>query len=647
MRNHTPSAAYPRDFLCAGLLAVLVAAMAVPAGAADKEFAHFITRRGNRLFDGEKPFRFIGANMPGLVLPYDYTLSIPERMRLPTPWEQEDAFRTLDQMNFRVVRLWNLPIRKPEQTNPGGGMTWHYVQGPGQFNHESFKVIDHLLALANRYQVRVIFDFTAGSGDYLGGIGTYAEHRGKKREEFYTDPQVKADYKATVSYVLNRVNTITGVRYKDDKAILAWQFGNEMRTATNEWLAEMAAYIKSLDPQHLVSETRHRADDPIVLDPNIDLYTRHYYTNYPFVGSDWARGCREALAKLEGQRPLYVGEFGPYIDGKVLTPENLLPKLREFLDAVRGEEGMCGALLWSMYFHHRDGGFYWHQIFTYPAVWAYHWPGFPSAAAQQEQGVLNALRDAAFQIQGLPIAPLPVPLPAEMLPVGDTPLLSWRGSAGASGYDIQRAAADQGPWSTVAANVADADTAYRPLFSDTTAQPGQKYFYRVVARNASGAAAPSAPVGPVEVRRLCLADELQDFARAKDHSPGLQLTNDYNGMYAEYMFRAKGEAGDWLVYEVPSAIQSVRCVAFYAGEVVDLKLQGSSDGRQFTDLAFERQETALPSPPRGASKGKRRTMVEYQCQPPAGTRWLKLLWAGPTELDRVEVYYGSLHAPKP
>ena len=52
--------------------------------------------------DGDKEFRFIGANMPGLVLPYDWTLYLSERLHLPTPWEQEDAFQTLDQMNLRV-----------------------------------------------------------------------------------------------------------------------------------------------------------------------------------------------------------------------------------------------------------------------------------------------------------------------------------------------------------------------------------------------------------------------------------------------------------------------------------------------------------------------------------------------------------------
>ena len=210
-------------------------------------------------------------------------------------------------MNGRVVRTWNLPIRKPdEEAKP-----WHYVLGPGKFNEEAFKVVDNLMALANRYGVRVMLDLTAEYGDYLGGIGTYAAHRGKKRAEFYTDPQIKEDYKATVRYVLTRINTITGVAYRDDKAVLAWQFGNEMHSAPDAWLSEMAAFIKSLDKNHLVAETRHRPGQPLLVDPNIDIVTRHLYGNYRGVEDGWPGAMRAEMTKLNGARPMFIGEFGP------------------------------------------------------------------------------------------------------------------------------------------------------------------------------------------------------------------------------------------------------------------------------------------------------------------------------------------------
>ena len=261
-----------------------------------------------------------------------------------------------------------------------------------------------------------------------------------------------------------------------------------------------------------------------------------------------------------------------------------LPRCREFLQFVCDTQGVSGAMLWSMYFRHQDGGFYWHQIMTYPAVWSYHWPGFPSAEAQREIGLMTAMREAAFRIQGLPVPPVPVPDPPELLPFDEVPMFSWRGSAGASGYDIERAAAAEGPWTRIAENVSDADIAYRPLFSDTTARAGQTWFYRVTARNASGASRPSNVVGPVAVKRVCLADELQDFSRVHGKSDGLKLDNDYNAVYAEYLFRAKGTAGDWLTYEVPGPIESVKVVAFFAQDKTDLSLLVSADGTAFTRL---------------------------------------------------------------
>lgn len=178
-----------------------------------------------------------------------------------------------------------------------------------------------------------------------------------------------------------------------------------------------------------------------------------------------------------------------------------------------------------------------------------------------------------------------------------------------------------------------------PLWSDTTAEPGRSYFYRAVARNASGRSAPSNTVGPVRVERVCLADELQDLSRAQSHSGGLQLDNAYNGLYAEYLFRARGDAGDWLLYEVLRPIQSVRVVAFYAKTGLPLKLQGSGDGQRFADLKAEQAETALPRLPTGPARGQQRTIIVQQSSPPGGLRWLKILWSGAAELDRVEVFY--------
>jgi mannan endo-1,4-beta-mannosidase len=59
--------------------------------------------------------------------------------------------------------------------------------------------------------------------------------------------------------VLTRVNKLTGVAYKDDPTTFAWELMNEPRCQTDlsgktlqAWIAEMAGYAKSVDPNHMV-----------------------------------------------------------------------------------------------------------------------------------------------------------------------------------------------------------------------------------------------------------------------------------------------------------------------------------------------------------------------------------------------------------
>jgi hypothetical protein len=600
------------------LLAVaLLVLLAGQARAQEAGFQHFITREGDRLMDGAKPWRFIGANMPGLIMPYDYNQRIPERMTLPTAWEQEDGFRSLAQMNARCVRLWNLPIRSSK--TPEG--SWEYVQGPGRFNDESFKTLDQALALAAKYQVRVIVPLTADWGDYLGGIKTYAEHRGKEKKEFYTDPQLREDFKTTIRHVIERRNSITGQAYRDDKAILAWQFGNEMPKVPQAWKAEMAAYIKSLDSNHLVMDWDHpQLSD--TLDPNIDILSRHYY------GGDWLKWLDADWAKAQGKRPFVVGEFGLETD---------MAKVRRFLEEVNGS-GVSGALIWSMYMHHRQGGFYWHQFCTHPAIGSYHWAGFSSGDAHRERDLLWTLREFAFRIQGLPVAKPEAPAAPELLPIGEAPLLSWRGSTGATGYDVQRAPAAQGPWTTVGANVSDADTAYRPLFADASATPGRDWFYRVVARNSAGTSSPSNTVGPVRFREAWMVDELKDLGLTV-RSNGLKLVNEHNACYAENLYRAAGDRQSWLVYQTPGELRCVKLITWTVAKSADLTLSVSADGQEFKPLDVVPQKIEYAPPPPEAIRygGKLQTQFDFTATIPAGQRWLRVQWNGPVELDRVEL----------
>ena len=73
------------------------------------------------------------------------------------------------------------------------------------------------------------------------------------RDRFFSDETTRASYRAHVA-LLERTNTVTGVRYADDPTIFSWELMNESQVATpagaaarRAWIAEMAAFIKARD----------------------------------------------------------------------------------------------------------------------------------------------------------------------------------------------------------------------------------------------------------------------------------------------------------------------------------------------------------------------------------------------------------------
>ena len=61
-----------------------------------------------------------------------------------------------------------------------------------------------------------------------------------------------------VRYIVQRTNSLTGVAYRDDPTIMAWELANEPRAMKavagyRRWLNQSAVLIKSLDPHHLVT----------------------------------------------------------------------------------------------------------------------------------------------------------------------------------------------------------------------------------------------------------------------------------------------------------------------------------------------------------------------------------------------------------
>ena len=411
-------------------------------------FEHFITRTGDRLMDGEREFRFVSFNIPNLhYVEDDMTFERKMPFRFPDDYEINDALATIHQMGGQVARTYTLAVYK--ESDPKG--TPKYVLGPGKFNEEAFQTLDRVLALANENGVRLIIPIV-NNFKWWGGAEDYAAFRGKKKDDFWTDPQLIDDFKKTVHFLITRKNTVTGVAYNEDKAILAWETGNETQ-CPHSWTSEICAYIKSLDSNHLVCDGYYTSvlRGESIEDENVDIVQTHHYEKDP---RQMIEHIRASAQKARGRKPYMLGEFG-FVGTEAI---------RAVLDTTI-EENLAGALIWSLRYHHRDGGFFWHSepdggdFFK-----AYHWPGFPSGEVYDEANLMAVMREKAFAIQGLPTPPLELPKAPVLLPIKNPGAISWQGSVGASVYDVERAESHNSPWETIAEDVLRCSGAVQTAF---------------------------------------------------------------------------------------------------------------------------------------------------------------------------------------
>ena len=611
-----------RSFLLFAAFAGLVLFSACPsAGVPQSRFKHFITARGDRLMDGEKPFRFVSFNIPNLLLIEDNMAFVETNpWRLPDRFEIRDALATVRLAGGTVARTYTITVRRRDD-DPG---TPKHVLGPGRFNENAFLAMDSVLAEANRLGVRLIIPLV-DNWKWMGGVPQYASFRNKKPEDFWYDPQLREDFKKTIAYVLKRINSVTGVPYREDKAILAWELGNELRGCPPEWAEEMAAYIKELDPNHLVADgvQARQLRDWALSSRLIDLVSTHHYEGN---ADRMLANIRKAAGRARGKKPYYIGEFG------------FIPAagMRRVLTAVLETPGIAGALIWSLRFHNRDGGFYWHSEPMGAGLYkAYHWPGFDSGTPYGEAEVLRLLRQFAWRIRGGSLPPVRKLRSPWLLPVTDPGRISWRGVPGAVAYVVERAESPAGPWQAVGPPVSDAAVAYAPLFTDGTAVPGRRYFYRVRALNGAGLSPPSNIRGAVAVDSRTYVDEFRNLQRTYGFGGNLALTQGNARAFKEDFHRLRMKPGGWIRYWLPGDIREVKIYAFGRKDTLRLTVRFSASGKTFRTAALRQHGFPMNSrdyPYRVP------VLVEAASVPP-GAKLVEIRAEETVQLGRVEIRY--------
>ena len=346
-----------RSALTAAAVAALVPLTALGASAAPSTVGgsatvraaaakdQFVKRVGDQLVLGGKPYRFAGSNNY-------YPMYAPTTM-------VDALFDAAAAADFDVMRIWgSREIGNADGSDsvdkPSDGFYLQYwdpeAKRPAYNDTDTgIQRLDQVLATARAKGVRLVIPLVNNWNNF-GGMDQYVRWAGKQyHDDFYTDATIKQWYKDWIAHVLNRVNPLTGIAYKDDPTVLMWELGNEPRCISAgayprspsgcttdtlvDWADEMSTYIKSVDRRHLVGvgDEGFYAKDPASSDwtrnggdgvdsvrlsslSNVDVMSFHLYPDgwgrspAEQWGKDWIVEHVQDARKI--RKPAFLGEFG-------------------------------------------------------------------------------------------------------------------------------------------------------------------------------------------------------------------------------------------------------------------------------------------------------------------------------------------------
>jgi hypothetical protein len=294
--------------------------------------ASFVIARGARLMLGQHPFEFVGANLA-------ITHGPESRASVGVVLDGAAAD------GVRVGRVWAFGEGLADAP-PWVRANFLFRAGPDDWIEAAVRHLDVVLAEAGRRGIRLIITLANQWSDY-GGIPRYLEWFADApggepaagpppvaafgaADRFYSDARTRSAYRVHLERLLRRTNTVTGVAYRDDPTILAWELMNESTVATGAgararraWVRELAALAHRIDPRHLVmsgvSAYRLGRERDAWLGicqlPEVDVCDGHLYPEESFrdrddAAVDAAIDDFVQLAQFVARKPFILGEFG-------------------------------------------------------------------------------------------------------------------------------------------------------------------------------------------------------------------------------------------------------------------------------------------------------------------------------------------------
>ena len=355
-------AAFSLSTACAGLPNEVLTASADATG-------DFVYADGTHFMCNGKTFYVSGCNSYDLFTlgdgSSDYSLDAIENQYMYKS-QIDERMQQMADNGVNVVRTWGF-----------SNESWHgFEQSPGQYNEAEFMLFDYIMYSAQEHGIRVIITLE-NYWEAYGGIDKKLSWAGlsggshQNRAVYFKNDVCKQWYKDYAEHFAERRNYYTGELYKEDPTIFAWDLMNEPRyqdageNTTGEtlraWVDEMGAFIKSVDPNHMVYAgieghgTRYDfggdEGNPYVYiqqSPYIDFCSAH-----PYPDEYWANLSPEENAETMRQwisdahekvgKPFVATEFNVHSSRDSSTYEKYW---RSVFDTIE-EEDAAGGLFWE------------------------------------------------------------------------------------------------------------------------------------------------------------------------------------------------------------------------------------------------------------------------------------------------------------
>lgn len=238
-------------------------------------FGQFVETRGTEFSLAGESCRFAGVNA-------GYLLKIAaDSSRKPLV---DTVFARARRIGATVARMW--AFHSADEAYPSAIRT-----APRVFREAGLRALDYVLWRARENGVKLILCLENYHPHY-GGVPLYLKWASERMPErapfrtndFYTDDSLRAWYALQARAVLLRRNAYTGVAYRDEPTIFAWELINEASNPYRPsetllaWYAWAAALVKSLDANHLVTTGEVGYDD---------APRRYADVRLAYNGSDW------------------------------------------------------------------------------------------------------------------------------------------------------------------------------------------------------------------------------------------------------------------------------------------------------------------------------------------------------------------------